>query len=106
MLLAFIIWSIMSLVALCIAFICWRSKKEVGFFTGVKPNKVNDIKAYNRAVAKIWIVFAILFELLGIPLLFLEQNSPIFLFISIGTMFLVIGIGIAYMIVEAKYRKK
>ena len=105
MIMGFIIWTLCSLIFFIIGISTWNSKKEVGFFTGVKPNPMKDVKAYNRAVAKIWIVFGALFELLGVPFLFFEQNSPIFLLSAVGTMFLVIGIIIAYMRVEAKYRK-
>ena len=106
MIIGFMIWTLCSCIFFVIGIISWNSKKEVGFFTGVKPNQMKDTKAYNRAVAKIWLVFGVLFELLGIPFLFFEQNSPIFLLSVVGTMFLVIGICIAYMIVESKYRKK
>lgn len=106
MIIGFIIWTLCALVFLAIGIVSWNSKKEVGFFTGVKPNQMKDVKAYNRAVAKIWFVFTFIYELLGLPFLFAEQNSPIFLFSVIGTMFLIIGIAVAYIRVEAKYRKK
>ncbi len=105
MIIGFGIWTVCACIFLIIGITTWNSQKETGFFTGVKPNQMKDVKAYNHAVAKIWFVFAILFELLGMPFLFFEQNSPIFLLSGIGTMFLVIGIIIAYMRIEAKYRK-
>ena len=106
MIIGFIIWTLCALLFFAIGISSWNSKKEVGFFTWVKPNQMQDVTSYNHAVAKIWIVFGILFELLGIPFLFFEQNSPIFLLSAVGTIFLIIGICIAYMKVESKYRKK
>lgn len=51
------------------------------------------------------IVFAVVFEILGIPILFFEQNSPVFLVVVLGVVVLLIGIIIAYFKVEAKYRE-
>ena len=50
---AFIIWSIVASLFVVIGIVNWRSKTEVGFFTGVKPGKKKDIVGYNHAVAKI-----------------------------------------------------
>lgn len=103
---AFIIWSICAGIFVLIGISTWRKKDEAGFFTGVKPPKMKDITAYNHAVAKIWFVFAALYELAGIPLGFIEQNSPIALLIVGIVVLLIIGMMIAYMKVEQKYRKK
>lgn len=99
------------IVTLCMSFFigiavwAWKAKEPVGFFTGVKPPKVKDVTAYNHAVAKIWIGFAIAFEILiGGPLLFLEQNSAGFVLPMLLCMPLSIGMAVAYIIVEAKYR--
>ena len=77
----------------------------IGFFTGAKPPEVTDVKAYNRTVSILWFVVAIVFELMGVPFLFLEQNSPYFIFIMLFTMPLVIGMAIAYLQIERKYKK-
>ena len=57
-------------------------------------------------MAKIWFVFAVVLELLGIPLLFIKQNSPMIMFAVIGMMILIIVIMGVYTKVEDKYRKK
>lgn len=103
---AFVIWTIVALVFVVIAIAGRTAKEPVGFFTGVKPPEVTDIKGYNRAVSTLWIVFAILLELTGVPLLFLKQNSPYFLFVILFIMPLIIGMVIAYLKIEGKYRKK
>lgn len=105
MIVAFVIVTICMTFFVGIGVWAWKSKKPVGFFTGVKPPKVKDVTAYNHAVAKIWIIFAILFEIIiGVPLLFLEQNSAGFVFPTLLCMPLVIGMAVAYIMVEAKYR--
>ena len=75
----FIIWSLIALLIAGIGIISWRSKKAVGFFTGAKAPEVKDVKKYNHAVAVLWWVYALLLEALGIPLLFLKQNSAGFI---------------------------
>ena len=102
---AFIIWTIVAFVFVGIAISARKSKEAVGFFTGVKPPEVTDVKAYNRAVSNLWVIVAMAFELMGVPFLFLEQNSPYFIFIMLLIMPLVIGMAIAYLQIERKYKK-
>ena len=82
-----------------------RSEKAVSFFTYVKASEVKDVKKYNHAVSVLWSTGTVLFEILGIPLLFIRQNSPWAIFLVLGTMFWVIGISVAYMRIEARYKK-
>lgn len=104
MIIGFVVWTITAVLFLVIGISSWRSEKEVGFFTGVKPPKMKDVTAYNHAVAKIWFCFTGLFEIAGAPLLFIEQNSPVVLLMVIVVFLLIIGVVIAYLRVEAKYR--
>ncbi len=105
MIIGFVIWSITSAVMLGIGIWSYRSKEPVGFFTGVKPPEVKDTKKYNHAVAILWFVYAVLLEVLGIPLLFLEQNSAGFVLPLIGTVLISIGLAVGYTFVEKKHRK-
>ena len=57
MIAAFLIWTVISLILLGIGILDWRSEKAVGFFTGVKPPEVTDIRKYNHTVAVLWFVF-------------------------------------------------
>lgn len=82
-----------------------RSEKAVSFFTFVKASEVKDVKKHNHAVSVLWSTGTVLFEILGIPLLFIRQNSPWAIFLVLGTMFWVIGISVAYMRIEARYKK-
>ena len=41
---AFVIWSIVALVFVALSIMCYKSKEPVGFFTGVKPPEVTDVK--------------------------------------------------------------
>lgn len=102
----FVIWTIVAVFFLGVGVKSRRSEKAAGFWSNAKPPEVTDIRAYNRAVSRIWFFFAAGFELLGLPLLFCEQNDPRVLIAVFGTIFLVIGIMISYIKVENKYRKK
>ena len=96
MIIGFIIWSIVFLVILGIGIWSWHSGKAVGFFSGVKPPEVTDVRRYNRSVATLWFVYAALFESLGIPLLFLKKNSAGFLWRLLGIPLITIGLLIVY----------
>lgn len=106
MVIAFIIWSIVAILFALIGVSTYRSRKEAGFFTFVKPPKMKDVVKYNHAVGKLWFVFAAILEVLGIPFLFLEQNSPVVVFLILALMLLVIAISIAYIKIEGKYRER
>ena len=105
MIAAFIIWSICAILFVAIGIISRLSEKPAGFFANVKPPKVNDVKNYNCAVSNIWFVGAVIFEILGLPFLFFEQNSPGFLIIVIAVPFWAIGMMAAYLKISAKYTK-
>ena len=105
MIIGFIIWSMVSVLFLVIGMSCRRSDKAVGFFTFVKPPIVNDIKAYNKAVSVLWIVSAAVFEIIGIPFLFIKQNSPIFVLIILAVVLWSILLAVIYLKIEAKYKK-
>ena len=106
MIAAFLIWSAVTLLFLGAGIAAWRAQKPAGFFTSVKPPQVTDVKKYNRAVAVLWFTGAVVFEVLGLPLLFARQNSPLLIPVGLGTAFLAIGMMIAYSRIEAKYRSR
>ncbi|MDO5145821.1 MAG: hypothetical protein Q4D60_02350 [Eubacteriales bacterium] len=101
---AFIIWTLTAAIFVCIGISTRKSETENGFFTFVPPKKMKDVKAYNHAVARLWLVFAALLEMLGLPVLFLEQNSGVFVFTILGVVVLVLCLMISYLKIEQKYR--
>lgn len=104
MIIAFMIWSVVAVIFLIIGASAWKAKEAVGFFTFVNPPQVKDAEQYNHTVAKLWFAAALIFEILGVPMLWLEQNSPMIIFTILGVMILVIAMMIVYIRVEAKYR--
>ena len=112
MIIAFIVWSLVAVLFLVIGLVDRKSEKPVGFWSNAKPwsnvkkLEVTDIRAYNNAVSTIWIVFAIVFEILGLTFLFFGQNSLVFWAVMAGVVVLIIGIMFAYVKVEGKYKLK
>lgn len=101
----FAIWSIVAIIFIGIGAGCRKSREAAGFFTFVKAPEVGDVRKYNRALSVLWFVAAGVLEIVGIPLLFLEQNSPGFIFIIFAVVILMIGMMIGYFRIEARYRK-
>lgn len=101
----FIIWTIVAALMFGTGVCAFRAKDPVGFWTGVKPPEVKDVRKYNRAVGGLWFAYAGVLELLGVPMLFLKQNSPWFLPVIFGTVAATLGLMIAYLVVLRKHRK-
>ena len=100
----FFIWTLITLIFVYIGITIRKSNIPVNLFTFGDAPKVNDIKRYNKAVSNLWLVFTILFEMIGISLLFIKQNSPFIILIVLGVVFLVIGMMVTYTKIESKYR--
>ena len=106
--LGFILWIMLSLF-----FVVWgiftyfaKTEKPLGFWANAEVAEMKDVKAYNRALGKLWCVYGILLALLGLPLLGGQNSAGIILSI-LGTMLISIGAMVVYVVgIEAKYRKK
>ncbi len=101
----FVIWSAVFLVLLGIGIRTWKADKAAGFYTGTNPPEVTDVRKYNRSVAVLWFVYAGLFELLGIPFLFLKQNAAGFLWSVAGVPVITIELMIVYNRILRKYER-
>lgn len=105
MIVGFIIVSIVAIVFSAIGMSCRKADEAVGFFTFTKPPTIENVKSYNRSVSVLWFVAAGVIEILGIPMLFLEQNSPFFIIEMVAVMILIIIMMVAYIKIEAKYQQ-
>ncbi len=106
MIVAFIIWAVIGLFFVGIGIYCFFAKKPMGFWANAETFKVENVDRYNRAVGKMWIVYGIVFILLGLPI-FKGQNSPLIMFSVIGVMVESIAMMIVYtVVIEKKYKKK
>ena len=105
MVIAFVIWRVITLIFIGIGISCLKSDKAVGFFTTGKPPVMKDTKRYIRAVAKLWFVFAAIFEVIGIPLFSLKQNSPQVILLVFAVLIWGISFIASYLKIESKHRK-
>ena len=105
---AFVIWVFVSLVFVAIGICDLRAKEVVGFWSNGKKPLVDEenIKAYNRAVGILWIAYAVVFMLLGFPLL-AGDNSPLVVITLLGSLAEIVALMAVYvLVIEKKYCKK
>lgn len=105
---AFVIWIMVSLVFVVIGVYDLRADTVVGFWSNGKRPEIaqENIKAYNRAVGKLWIGFALFFMLLGLPLL-AGDDSPLIVITLLGSLLAVVVLMAVYvLVIEKKYGKK
>lgn len=72
----------------------------------MKPLPMRDVKAYNRAVGKLFIGYGIVFAVLGLPML-AGQNSGLIVISVLGVVAESIGAMAVYILaIQKKYEKK
>lgn len=101
----FVMWLLCGLLFLGIGIYDFFSKKQVGFWANAESPKMEDVKAHNRAVGILWCIYAVVFIVLGLPLL-LPQPSAIVVISALGVVFETIVLMAIYARIEQKYRKK
>lgn len=109
MVMAFIIWALLSVCFIGYGIYLMFSNKKVpvGFWANVKElPQVTDVKAYNKALGKLWCGYGTVLLLLGFPFLG-EQNAAGFIITLLGTVWASIGLAIIYSTaILNKYQKK
>ena len=109
-LMAFIIWAIVGVIFVAIGIfdICYKKPKPLGFWANAEVGSMEDVKGYNRALGILWCVYGVLFTLIGLPLLMLnDKNSGLIIVPLVGVMLISIGAMVVYSVcIESKYRKK
>ena len=106
MLIAFCIWSLSALLFFVFGICTLSAKKPMPFWTHERKIEVSNVKAYNKAVAFLYFVYAFTILILGVPMLFSRQNSAGFIIPVLGLPIASILMIAVYVIcIEAKYRK-
>ncbi len=104
---AFLAFALIGIFFLIIGIRCFFSDKPSGFWANAEQFEVTDVHAYNNAMGKLWIVAAILYTTLGLPLLNPKNILLVILVTVVGCMIVSIGIMIFFTtVIEPKYRKK
>lgn len=105
---AFLIWAVVGAAFIVLGIYDFVSKKQMpfGFWANAEVFPVKDVKGYNRALGKLFIVFGVLFVLLGLPIL-AGQDSPWIVVSILGVLAEAIGTMAVYVtVIEKKYRMK
>ena len=108
MLVGMILWILCGLIFFCFGIYCmFRSHKAAfGFWANAKMFPVKNVKAYNRAVGKLWVVFGTVEMLLGLSFLG-GQNSPFVVLAILGLAAEAIAAMAVYtVVIEPKYRER
>lgn len=104
---AFSAFALIGVFFLVMGIRCRHSDKPSGFWANAEQFEVTDVRAYNKAMSKLWFVAAILYTALGLPLLTPANILLVILVSIIGCMIVTIGIMIFFTtVIEPKYRKK
>ncbi|MBD5156273.1 MAG: hypothetical protein HDT13_01335 [Butyrivibrio sp.] len=104
--LGFIIWAIFGCFMVGMGISAFFSKKAVGFWANIKTFPVNDVRGYNHATGKLFIVYGIVFVVLGMPLLS-GQNTPYILLSVLGVMIeTIVTMAIYSLSITKRYREK
>ncbi len=101
----FIIWAVVGCFIIGIGISAFFRKKSVGFWANIEVESMNDIKNYNYAMGKLFIAYGVIFILLGLPMLSV-QNSIYIIFSILGIMVETIATMIIYTLVIVKKYKK
>ncbi len=102
----FIIWCFVGMMLIGVGIFSLCSRKPVGFWANTNVGEVTNIKQYNCAVAKLFLLYGIVFIVLGIPLL-AGQNSAWVVLSAVSVMIeSIIAMAIYIMVIEKKYKKR
>lgn len=102
----FIIWAAVGILIIVLGVCAFFAKKPVGFWANVETVKVSDVEKYNHATGKLFIVYGVVFILLGLPIL-VGQNSPLIILSGVGVMFeTIIVMSIYSVLIANKYEVK
>ena len=88
-------------------YVCFSNKeKPFGFWANAEQFPVNDVTGYNHALGILFIIFGIVFVLLGLPLLG-GQNSAWIILSVLGCMAeAIFAMAIYVTVIEKKYKAK
>ena len=102
----FLLWTLCGSFIIGLGISAFFSKKAMYFWANTDPVPVRNIKAYNRAVGKLWITYGIIFMLLGLPMLG-GQNTVYILLSVLGVVIETIAVMAIYSLyITKKYSEK
>lgn len=105
----FVIWVICGLLFVGIGIYDYMSKKQVGFWANFDVPEVEDVIGFNKAVGRLFIIYGVVFILIGIPLIpsIFYKNMLLVFIPIIGTIFETIWLMVYFVMkIEKNYYPK
>ncbi|WP_300530384.1 hypothetical protein [Peptacetobacter sp.] len=105
----FVIWVICGLLFVGIGIYDYMSKKQVGFWANFDVPEVEDVIGFNKAVGRLFIIYGVVFILIGIPLIpsIFYKNMLLVFIPIIGTIFETIWLMVYFVMkIEKDYYPK
>ena len=105
----FVIWVICGLLFVGIGIYDYMSKKQVGFWENFDVREVDDVIGFNKAVGRLFIIYGVVFILIGIPLIpsIFYKNMLLVFIPIIGTIFETIWLMVYFVMkIEKDYYPK
>lgn len=105
----FVIWVICGLLFVGIGIYDYMSKKQVGFWANFDVPEVEDVIGFNKAVGRLFIIYGVVFILIGIPLIpsIFYKNMLLVFIPIIGTVFETIWLMVYFVMkIEKDYYPK
>ncbi|MCI8543518.1 hypothetical protein [Acetatifactor aquisgranensis] len=102
----FVLWIAGGCLLVILGIRAFFAKKEVGFFNNVRALPMRDVKAYNRAVGRLFIGYGIVFMLLGLPIL-ADRNKGLLILSILGVAVeTIVAMAVYILVIQSKYEKK
>lgn len=98
----FLIWSGFGIALMILGIYCHFTKRLMYFWANDTQLIVSDQKAYNRTLGKCWIVYGLIFIVLGLPLL--SEYKMWALFSVLASFFWMIALILSYLRISDRYR--
>ena len=103
---AFSAFALIGVFFLVMGIRCLHSDKPSGFWANAEQFEVTDVRAYNKAMSKLWFVAAVLYTALGLPLLTPANILLVILVSMVGCMIVSIGLMIFFTTaIEPRFKK-
>ena len=100
----FAILCIWGIIYMGLALYIWFSKKAVGFWGSKKMFEVTDIRNYNHALSKLYVVHGLMYIFLGLPLL-TGHHKWIILSVAGVVVETIIFVAVYSLVIKKKYKK-
>jgi hypothetical protein len=104
---AFSAFALIGVFFLIMGIRCRHSDKPSGFWANAEQFEVNDVRAYNKAMSKLWFAAAVLYTAIGLPLLTPANILLVILVSMVGCMIVSTGLMVYFTtVIEPKSKKK